>query len=87
MTTPARSRSRYAMPDRVALGELVIRVYDRGPEPDWHTDRTLFGPWLPFEAELVGHEGATATGWSPSEAIYGLVAGHRCDLNGLKGGS
>ena len=87
MTTPTGSRSRYAMPERVALGELVIRVYDRGPEPDWHTDRSLFGPWLPFEAELVGHDGATATGWSPWEAIYRLVAGHRRELDGLKGGA
>ena len=87
MTTPRDSRSRYAMPERVALGELAIRVYDRGPEPDWHTDRSLFGPWLPFEAELVGHEGATAIGWSPCEAIYGVVACHRDALDGLKGGS
>ena len=87
MTTPTGSRSRWAMPERVALGELAIRVYDRGPEPDWHTDRTLFGPWLPFEAELVGHEAATATGWSPSEAIYGLISAHRDELDGLKGGS
>jgi hypothetical protein len=79
--------TRYAMPERTLVGELAIRVYDRAPEPDWHTDRTLFGPWLPFEAELVGHEGATATGWSPWEAIYGVVAAHRRDLDGLKGGS
>jgi hypothetical protein len=85
MSTPAGSCSRYAMPERALVGELAIRVYDRGPEPDWHTDRTLFGPWLPFEAELVGHE--TATGWSPWEAVYGLVATHRRELNGLKGGS
>jgi hypothetical protein len=87
MSTPAGSCSRYAMPERALVGELAIRVYDRGPEPEWHTDRTLFGPWLPFEAELVGHETATATGWSPWEAVYGLVATHRRELNGLKGGS
>ena len=87
MTTPTGSRSRYAMPERALVGELAIRVYDRGPEPDWHTDRTLFGPWLPFEAELVGHERATATGWSPWEAIYGLVAARRRELDGLRGGS
>ena len=79
--------TRFAQPERVALGELVIRVYDRGPEPDWHTDRRLFGPWLPFEAELVGHAGATAIGSSPWEAIYCLVAGHRDALDGPKGGS
>jgi hypothetical protein len=87
MTTPTGSRSRWAMPERVALGELVIRVYDRGPEPDWHTDRSLFGPWLPFEAELVGHEGARAIGWSPWEAIHGAVGGHREQLDELTGGS
>ena len=79
--------TRYASPERTPVGELAIRVYDRGPEPDWHTDRSLFGPWLPFEAELVGHEGATATGWSPWEAIYGLVAGHRSQLDRVKRGS
>lgn len=77
----------YAQPERVALGELVIRVYDRGPEPDWHTDRSLFGPWLPFEAELVGHERAPATGWSLWEAIHRLISAHREELNVLKGGS
>ncbi|MGH2944829.1 MAG: hypothetical protein ACRDPC_00895 [Solirubrobacteraceae bacterium] len=87
MTARARSAWRYAMPQRALVGELAIRVYDRGPEPDWHTDRTLFGPWLPFEAELVGHEGATATGWSRWEAIYGLVAAHGRELDGRKGGS
>ena len=87
MTPPTGSRSRWARPERVALGELVIRVYDRGPEPDWHTDRTLFGPWLPFEAELVGHAGATATGWSRWEAIYRLVANHRRELDERKEGS
>ena len=87
MTTPARSCSRYAIPEPVLVGELAIRVYDRGPEPDWHTDRTLFGPWLPFEAELIGHEAATATGWSPWEAIYRLIAAHRRELDGLRGGS
>ena len=79
--------TRYAMAERTLLGELAIRVYDRGPEPDWHTDRTLFGPWLPFEAELIGHEAATATGWSPWEAMYRLIAAHRRELDGLKGGS
>jgi hypothetical protein len=87
MTTPARSRLRYAMPERALVGELAIRVYDRGPEPDWHTDRTLFGPWLPFEAELVGHKAATVSGWSPWDAIYGLIAGHCRELDELKGGS
>jgi hypothetical protein len=79
--------TRYAMPERTLVGELAIRVYDRGPEPGWHTDRSLFGPWLPFEAELVGQEGATATGWSRWEAIYGVVAAHRRELDGPKGGS
>ena len=87
MTTPTGSCSRHATPERALVGELAIRVYDRGREPDWHTDRTLFGPWHPFEAEVVGHEAATATGWSPWEAVYGLVAAYGRELNGLKGGS
>jgi hypothetical protein len=87
MTTPTGSRSRYAMSERALVGELAIRVCDRGPAPDRHTDRTQLGPWLPFEAELVGHEVATAVRSSPWEAIYGLVAAHRADLDGLNGGS
>ena len=87
MTTSPGPRSPWAMPERAALGELMIRVYDRGPEPDWHTDRTLFGPRLPFEAELVGNETAAATGWSPWEAIYGLISAYRAELDGLTGGS
>jgi hypothetical protein len=25
------------------VAELVVRIRDRGPEPDWHTNRSLFG--------------------------------------------
>ena len=39
------------------VAELVVRIRDRGPEPDWHTNRSLFGPWCRFEAELVGDAG------------------------------
>jgi hypothetical protein len=43
------------------VAELVVRIRDRGPEPDWHTNRSLFGPWCRFEAELVGDAGVRST--------------------------
>jgi hypothetical protein len=63
------------------VGELVIRVWDRGPEPDWHTDRTLFGPWARYRAELDEElGGGDAMGSTPWEAIYRLVANRRPEL-------
>jgi hypothetical protein len=64
--------------ERAAVGDVVVRIYDRGPEPEWHTDRTLFGPWYRYEAELdAGGGGASELGMSPWAALYGLVANHR----------
>jgi hypothetical protein len=63
--------------ERVPLAEITVRVYDRGPEPEYHKDRDLYGPWLPYEAELAGEAGASATGWTPYEAIVGLVSMRR----------
>ena len=34
--------------DRRLLGDAVVPVYDRGPEPEWHKDRSLVGPWCRF---------------------------------------
>ena len=62
------------------VAELVVRVRDRGPEPDWHTNRSLFGPWYRFEAELVGDAAVSALGMSPWDALYRLVANHRAHL-------
>jgi hypothetical protein len=63
------------------VGEIVIRVWDRGCEPGWHRDRTLFGPWSRYRAEL-GEElgGGDALGSTPWEAIYRLVAIRRPEL-------
>ena len=71
---PAAGRSR----ERVVVAELMVRVYDRGPEPDRHMDRGLFAPWQRYEAELPG--GASALGCSPWEALYRLVANQREQL-------
>ena len=49
---------------RVQLGEVTVRLFDRGSEPEWHKDRTLFGPWQAYEAELAGDEYVRATGWT-----------------------
>jgi hypothetical protein len=67
--------------ERVLVAEVTVRVFDRGPEPEWHTDRRLFGPWCRFEAELVDDGGVRALGDSRWEALYGLVANHRQQLN------
>jgi hypothetical protein len=62
------------------VAELVVCIRDRGPEPEWHTNRSLFGPWCRFEAELVGDAGVRAFGMSPWDALYRLVANHRAQL-------
>jgi hypothetical protein len=66
--------------DRVVVAELVIRIRDCGPEPEWHMDRQLFGPWYRFEAELIGEAGARAVGMSPWDALHHLVANRRSEL-------
>jgi hypothetical protein len=66
--------------ERAVVAELVVRIHDRGPEPDWHTNRSLFGPWCRFEAELVGDAGVRELGMSPWDALYRLVANHRAEL-------
>jgi len=66
--------------ERRLLGDAVVRVYDRGPEPEWHKDRSLFGPWARFEAELVAEPSASELGWSPWEAVYRLVANRRAAI-------
>ena len=55
VTAPAMSHA-----ERAVVAELVVRIRDRGPEPDWHTNRSLFGPWYRYEAELVGDAGGVA---------------------------
>jgi hypothetical protein len=62
---------------RVGLGDLTVRVYDLGPEPAYHKNRRLFGPWRRYEAQLVGLPAVRATGWSAFDALSRLVANHR----------
>jgi hypothetical protein len=66
--------------ERVQLGEITVRVYERGPEPEYRRDRALWGPWLPYEAELTGQADSSATGWTPYEAILRLVSMRRAVL-------
>jgi hypothetical protein len=61
---------------RVAV-DLAVRVYDRGPEPEWHKDRRSFGPWWPYEAELVDYPAVREPGMTPWEAVHRLVSVHR----------
>jgi hypothetical protein len=68
------------VPERIRVGDLAVRVYDRGPEPASHKDRSLFGPWRRYVAELSEDAGASETGSTPWQAIYRLVAMRRPDL-------
>jgi hypothetical protein len=68
---------------RVPLGEVRVRVYDRGPEPEFHKDRALFGPWLPYEAELAEQPGATGVGWTAAEAIGRALAAREAVLTSI----
>jgi myo-inositol catabolism protein IolC len=66
------------IPERVVIEEVVVRIYDRGAEPEWwHTDRRLFGPWYRFEAALLSEDGPSERGASPWAALYRLIADHR----------
>jgi hypothetical protein len=66
--------------DQVPVTEFSVVVYDRGPEPEFHRDQRLFGPWWRYEAELVGYPAAREIGATPWLAVYGLVANHRAVL-------
>jgi hypothetical protein len=66
--------------ERAVAGELVVRIFDRGPEPEWHRDRRYFGPWWRFEAEVPDYQVVNECGMSPWEAVHRLVANHRTVL-------
>lgn len=68
---------------RIALGEVTVRVFDRGPEPEWHKDRALFGPWLPYEVEASDQPGVTAIGWTPADAIGRVLADRAAEWSSL----
>ena len=56
----------------VRVGELVVRVYDLGPEPEWHKDRSLFSPWRRYVADVPEHE-TLETAATVGEAVYRLA--------------
>jgi hypothetical protein len=66
--------------ERVFAGELVVRIFDRGPEPEWHRDRRYFGPWQRLEAEVPNYPVVNELGSTPWEAVHRLVANHRAVL-------
>ena len=63
--------------ERAVVAEVMVRVFDCGPEPEFHKDRRLFGPWWRYEAELVGDGVESERGCTPGDAIYRLVAFNR----------
>jgi hypothetical protein len=56
--------------ENAVAGELVVRIFDRGPEPDWHQDGRCFGPWCRFEAEIPDYPLISERGMSPWEAVH-----------------
>jgi hypothetical protein len=63
--------------ERVRVASVTIVIYDRGPEPAWHRDRRLYGPWLRYEAEPADYAVVRELGDSPWEAVHRLVSNHR----------
>jgi hypothetical protein len=63
--------------ERVPVATVTLVVYDRGPEPAWHRDRSAYGPWLRFEAEPADYVALREPGDSPWEAVHRLVSSHR----------
>jgi hypothetical protein len=63
--------------ERVPVVTVTLVVYDRGPEPAWHADRGLYGPWLRYEAEPADYAAVSEFGGSPWEAVHRLVSIHR----------
>jgi hypothetical protein len=59
----------------VQVGEVVVRVYDLGPEPEWHKDRSLFGPWRRYVADVPELE-ALETAPTAGEAVQRLASMH-----------
>jgi hypothetical protein len=68
---------------RVQVGEVTVRVFDRGPEPDYHKDRALFRPWRPYEAELADEPAVSGLGWTPAEAIGRVLADRAAEWSSL----
>lgn len=64
-----------AEPVTVLNVSFVVR--DRGPEPEWHKDRRLYGPWWPYEATVVDFDAVRELGMTPWEAVHRLVGNHR----------
>lgn len=63
--------------DRVIVAEIGIVVLDCGPEPEWHRDRKLYGPWWRDQAQLTGYPALRELGMTPYEATRRLAANHR----------
>jgi hypothetical protein len=63
--------------ERLPVATVTLVVYDRGPEPTWHEDRRLYGPWLRYEAEPADYAAVRELGSSPWDAVHRLVSNHR----------
>lgn len=62
--------------ERHAVVTYSVQLVDHGPEPDWHTDRSLFGPWPRYELiarNPAGDELARARGFGNADCWYRLA--------------
>jgi hypothetical protein len=58
------------------LTSYIVDLVDLGPEPDWHLDRRLYGPWQRYELVArnpAGDELARARGTANTECWYRLA--------------
>ena len=63
--------------ERVPVVSVELVVYDRGREPAWHEDRSVYGPWQRYEAEPADYAAVSELGDSPWEAVHRLASNHR----------
>lgn len=83
MPAPTRDTGggRWERPTPKLRATYTVELYDLGPEPDWHKDRTLFGPWQTRRVVVKNAAGsvlATADGMSNRDAWYRLP-GELCE--------
>ena len=61
-----------ATPDREPDCTMTVELYDIGAEPEWHKDRSLYGPWYRWRARFVDGLNppfVADCGQTPAEAI------------------
>ena len=67
------------MAETQPLVRVAVEIVDRGDEPEWHKDRTLYGPWRRWVATMTlpGGTRVDESGLTPSEALSRVASGCR----------